>query len=148
MELPVIFHEDYDPSPYFDGLAGTDKKSLPAEVRCNHCYSLRLRKTAEVAKARGFDYFTSSLLYSRFQNHESIIEEARAAERESGVEFFYQDFREGWQEGIDDSKEMGLFRQNYCGCIFSKADRGLLSPRNKKELKAGLKAEKKKAAGA
>lgn len=145
MELPVIFHEDYEPETYFKGLTGTDKKTLPLSDRCANCYSIRLRKTAEVAKAEGFDYFSSSLLYSTFQNHESIIEEARAAENESGVKFFYEDFREGWQDGIEASKEMGLFRQNYCGCIFSKGDRGLLSPRNKAEVKARRKAEKQRA---
>ncbi|VAV85289.1 FIG053235: Diacylglucosamine hydrolase like [hydrothermal vent metagenome] len=144
MELPVIFHEDYDPEPYFAGLTGMDKKSLPAAGRCTHCYQLRLRKTAEVAKANGFEYFSSSLLYSTFQNHENIIEEAKEAERETGVKFFYEDFRDGWQDGIEASKEMGLFRQNYCGCIFSKADRGLLSPRNKAEVKARNKAARKK----
>ncbi len=142
MELPVIFHEDYEPEPYFAGLAGTDKKSLPLSERCTHCYRLRLRKTAEAAKANGFEYFSSSLLYSTFQNHEQIIEEAKEAERESGVRFFYEDFREGWQAGIEASKDMRLFRQNYCGCIFSKADRGLLSQRNKAEVKARIKAER------
>jgi hypothetical protein len=143
MELSVIFHEDYEPEVYFDGLSGVDKKSLPLAQRCANCYRLRLRKTAEAAKAEGFDYFTSSLLYSTFQNHESIIKEAREAELASGVKFFYEDFREGWFEGIADSKEMELFRQNYCGCIFSKADRGLLSQRNKAEVKARRKADKK-----
>jgi len=145
MELPVIFYEDYEPEPYFTGLAGTDKKSLSPEVRCTHCYRLRLQKTAEAAKAGGFEYFSSSLLYSTFQNHEQIIEEAKEAAQRSGVKFFYEDFREGWQAGIEASKEMELFRQNYCGCIFSKGERGLLSPRNKKEVKDRIKAERKKA---
>jgi len=145
MQLPVIFSEDYEPEPFFAGLSGTDKKTLPLTERCTHCYRLRLQATAEAAKAGGFEFFSSSLLYSTFQNHESIIEEARIAEQKSGVRFFYEDFREGWQAGIEASKDMELFRQNYCGCIFSKGDRGLLSPRNKAAIKARRKAERQKA---
>ena len=125
MDLNVLTDDEYDPRPYFDGLPGTNNLALPKDDRCNHCYSIRLDKAAQTAKKFGFDYFTSSLLYSKYQNHESIIEMGLDAEARYGVPFFYEDYRSGWRRGIDESKDMGLYRQKYCGCVFSFVERGL-----------------------
>jgi hypothetical protein len=125
MDVNVILNEEYAPEPFFDALPGTDKKSVPEEKRCRECYAIRLDKTARAALSGGFNYFTSSLLYSRFQNHETVIELGLDAEARHGVPFYYEDYRKGWREGIEDSKDMGLYRQKYCGCIFSFIDRGL-----------------------
>ena len=93
------------------------------EDRCRQCYRLRLEQTVHAARRHGFTHFSTSLLYSRRQKHEEIVEEARGAEKRSGVEFYCRDLRPTWQQGIDLSKEWGVYRQNYCGCIYSEAER-------------------------
>lgn len=96
---------------------------LAEGVRCRPCYRVRLEATALLARERGFASFSTSLLYSRYQHHDAIIDEAKAAAQKSGtVEFLYRDFRPYWQAGIDNSKEMGLYRQKWCGCILSKGE--------------------------
>ncbi|MCK4739670.1 MAG: epoxyqueuosine reductase QueH [Deltaproteobacteria bacterium] len=131
MNLDIIADENYEPKPFFDGISGTNKKEVAKEKRCEHCYRVRLIKTAEAAKQGGFQAFTSSLLFSRRQNHELIIKVGREVADSVGVEFYYEDFRSGWQKGIDGSKEIGLFRQNYCGCVFSFVERGLQKKKQK-----------------
>jgi predicted adenine nucleotide alpha hydrolase (AANH) superfamily ATPase len=91
--------------------------------RCSWCYEVRLRHTAEQARKGLFDAFTTTLLYSRYQKHDLIRATAEDIARENNIPFFYKDFRDGWEEGIRQSKEMGLYRQKYCGCIFSEKDR-------------------------
>ena len=91
--------------------------------RCAYCYQSRLRRAAEYAATHGYDAFTSSLLYSRYQNHTLIRQFGEELSRLYGLPFLYQDFRSGWQEGIRASKALGLYRQQYCGCIYSEKDR-------------------------
>ena len=93
------------------------------ENRCRYCYAMRLRPTAERAMAIGADAFSSTLLYSRYQNHSLLRQQGEALAMELGIPFYYDDFRGGWQEGIDRSIEMGLYRQPYCGCIYSEQER-------------------------
>ena len=91
--------------------------------RCRFCYGLRLKAAALAAKQGSFDAFTATLLYSRFQKHEIIQEIGEQIGQEVGVPFYYVDFRPGWQEGVNESKRLGLYRQNYCGCIYSEKER-------------------------
>ncbi len=91
--------------------------------RCRFCYHRRLEAAARTAKKGGFDFFTSTLLYSKLQNHDLIREMGESLGRRHGVPFLYVDFRRGWKEGIVISKEEGLYRQQYCGCIYSEAER-------------------------
>ena len=91
--------------------------------RCGICYSWRLSAAARFAAENNFEYFTSSLFYSRHQNHGLMKKFAEHYAERFDVKFFYEDFREGWQQGIDLSLELGLYRQNYCGCIFSEEER-------------------------
>lgn len=91
--------------------------------RCRHCYDMRLERTAREAARGGFDAFTTTLLYSRYQQHELIRERAGFWAGRCGVAFYYEDFREGWQQGIDESIRLGLYRQAYCGCIYSEQER-------------------------
>ncbi len=91
--------------------------------RCRSCYEHRLRQTALFARENGFDCYSTTLLVSPYQKHETIKEVATAIAEETGIRFEYIDFRIGWQEGVTGSKEMGLYRQPYCGCIFSERDR-------------------------
>ncbi|HOD54141.1 MAG TPA: epoxyqueuosine reductase QueH, partial [Candidatus Cloacimonadota bacterium] len=78
---------------------------------------------ALIAKKGHFDAFTTTLLYSKFQKHELIREIADNIAREIDIPFFYQDLREYWKEGITLSKEKEMYRQQYCGCIYSEKDR-------------------------
>jgi len=92
-------------------------------ARCKICYAWRLAETAKFAAENDFEYFSSTLLYSLHQNHDLIKKIAEDFAKSFGVKFYYEDFRAGWQEGIDLSLQLGLYRQNYCGCIFSEEER-------------------------
>jgi predicted adenine nucleotide alpha hydrolase (AANH) superfamily ATPase len=87
--------------------------------RCFMCYDIRLDEVATFASENGFDAFTSSLLVSPYQNHDYICEMARRASEKYKVNFYYDDFRTGFRTGQQGAKEMGLYRQKYCGCIHS-----------------------------
>lgn len=91
--------------------------------RCLLCYEMRLRETAREARKRSFPLFTTTLLYSIHQMHDAVAKLAQQLGREEGAEFVYLDLRKGWNEGIRISREMGLYRQKYCGCIFSESER-------------------------
>lgn len=91
--------------------------------RCTYCYQSRLQETAEFAARSNFDAFSTSLLYSRYQNHDLIRQLGEELSQHYGIPFFYDDFRFGWQDGIKVSKSLKLYRQQYCGCIYSEKDR-------------------------
>lgn len=91
--------------------------------RCNICYLMRLEKTVILAKENGFDSFSTTLLYSKYQRHPYLITLCDKLSLKYEIPFFYQDFREGWQFGIDESKELEMYRQPYCGCIYSEQER-------------------------
>ncbi len=93
--------------------------------RCRSCYYDRLKYAAIIAKKGDFDFFTTTLLYSKFQKHNLIREIGEALGREYGVPFLYRDFREYWKEGIELSRQEEMYRQQYCGCIYSEKDRYL-----------------------
>ncbi len=115
--LKMIWQQGYELEEFLRGVAFREKD------RCRYCYHARLKATAMVAKKGKFDGFTTTLLYSKFQNHPLIIETGQALAKTYGVKFFYHDFRQGWKQGIETSKEMGMYRQSYCGCIYSEKDR-------------------------
>jgi len=115
--MPLIMRDDYDLEGFLANVA-----AAPQE-RCSYCYTSRLKATAQMAAAEGFEAFTASLLYSRYQKHDEIRISGEKLGSEYGVPFYYQDFRPGWQEGIKVSKELGLYRQQYCGCIYSEKER-------------------------
>jgi hypothetical protein len=91
--------------------------------RCRECYGLRLRHTARYAKREGYDCFSTTLLVSPHQQHEIIKEAGLQVAEEEGIPFCYIDFRPGWPEVVRLSKELELYRQPYCGCVFSERDR-------------------------
>jgi len=92
--------------------------------RCFRCYSLRLRETALLAKERGFDYFTTTLSISPYKNAEKLNEIGLALEKELDVNYLCADFKKkgGYLRSIALSGEYGLYRQSYCGCVFSKRE--------------------------
>ncbi len=91
--------------------------------RCETCYFLRLEGTAQKAVADGYDAFSTTLLYSKYQKHEKIVKIAIELSKQYGIDFYYNDFRVGWGRGIKLSKKAGMYRQQYCGCIYSERDR-------------------------
>ena len=93
------------------------------EGRCAQCYRMRLYAAAELARKLGADAFTTTLLISPYQNHELLRRVADQAAEAAGVPFAYYDFRPGYRESVRLSREMGLYRQPYCGCIFSEEER-------------------------
>jgi predicted adenine nucleotide alpha hydrolase (AANH) superfamily ATPase len=108
------------------------------ERRCLLCYKMRLVEVVRKAKEVGADAFSSTLLYSRYQKHEVIKNMAEQLAEEHGVAFYYQDFREGWQDGIDSTIAMGIYRQPYCGCIYSEQERYDKKMRKKKPEKVAM----------
>ena len=117
INLKVIYQEGYDLEGFIQNVAFRESE------RCNYCYHDRLRSTAQLAKRGKFDYFSSTLLYSKHQQHELIRSMGESIGKSAGVAFLYRDYREGWKEGIECSKQMGLYRQHYCGCIYSEKER-------------------------
>ena len=89
------------------------------DTRCEYCYAVRFAEAAAYAAENGFDAFTTTLLISPYQNHELITECCRRAAEKFGVEFYYADFRPLFREGQRRAKEMGLYRQKWCGCVYS-----------------------------
>jgi len=117
IDLKVIYQESYDLEGFIRNVAFREAE------RCNYCYHDRLRSTALMARRGKFDYFSSTLLYSKHQKHDLIRTMGESIGKQVGVPFLYQDYRQGWKEGIECSKKMGLYRQHYCGCIYSEKER-------------------------
>ena len=115
--LRLIIQEGYDLEGFIQNVVYREKD------RCTYCYHDRLRTTALLAKRGKFDYFTSTLLYSKFQNHDLIKSMGESIAISTGVPFWYEDFRSGWKEGIEKSKDHEMYRQQYCGCIYSEKER-------------------------
>jgi predicted adenine nucleotide alpha hydrolase (AANH) superfamily ATPase len=116
----VEFSPDYDQGKF---LALAAQNPDPPD-RCQSCYDLRLEAAAREAAGKGYESFTTTLLFSRQQKHELIINAGQKAAEKTGLNFYYRDFRRGWAEGRLLAKEMGLYRQNYCGCIYGLNEQG------------------------
>jgi hypothetical protein len=91
--------------------------------RCRGCYQFRLRATAREAAARGFDGFSTTLLISPYQDIAAIQEIGRAMAARVGLVFRFADLRERFSESRERARELGLYQQNYCGCLFSSLER-------------------------
>lgn len=119
VNMPLIVIDQYNISEFLRNCAYRET------TRCQMCYSKRLERVASIAKKGDFDAFTTSLLVSPFQKHELIKRIGQEVESKYGVEFLYMDFRPGFKEGQQKAKEMELYRQQYCGCIYSEEERYL-----------------------
>ena len=117
IDLRVIYQEGYDLEGFIQNIVHREAD------RCRHCYHDRLRTTALLARRGKFDYFSSTLLYSKVQKHELVRSIGESIAKSVGIPFLYQNFREGWKEGIETSKELQMYRQQYCGCIYSEKER-------------------------
>ena len=119
IELPVIERDDYGLRPFVREVADN------IEGRCIKCYEMRLYDTARMAAEGGFDSFTSSLFISPYQNHELMREVAERAAYQYGVKFEYRDFRPYFKPGQEKARELNMYIQKYCGCVFSEQERYL-----------------------
>lgn len=116
-----LIEGEFNPDEFYSSVKGLEKVKEGGE-RCFNCYELRLRKTAELGKKMGFDYFTTTLTISPLKNAEKINEIGERLAEEYGIKHLPSDFKKknGYKRSIELSKEHNLYRQNYCGCAFSR----------------------------
>lgn len=110
---------DYDVEKYFQFIVFNEA----ADKRCPVCWWLRLERTALFARDNGFDAFTTTLLGSPYQDHETVKKICEQVAANAGIKFYYKDFRPGFRAGYDEAKAKGIYCQNYCGCIYSEKER-------------------------
>ncbi len=123
----VIYSPSYDFEEFFRRVAFRESQ------RCRLCYDQRLKQTALVARKGKYDAFTTTLLISKQQKHELAREVGETAAAEAGVKFLYRDFRDGWKRHWELTEEHGLYKQQYCGCLYSEYERFKnISPPGKK----------------
>jgi predicted adenine nucleotide alpha hydrolase (AANH) superfamily ATPase len=122
LDIPYI-DADYDNDYYRSSVKGLESEK-EGGARCPVCFKIRLKRTAEVAKEKGFDYFCTSLTVSPHKNSDIINKIGHAIGESIGIKFLYSDFkkREGYKRSIELSKEYDLYRQDYCGCLYSKGN--------------------------
>lgn len=111
----------YEPREFFEAVRGLEQEPEGGR-RCEKCFALRLDSAAQMARDGGYDYFTTTLTISPLKNARMLNEIGAAAGETHGVKWLYSDFKkkEGYKRSIVLSKKYNLYRQNYCGCIFSR----------------------------
>jgi predicted adenine nucleotide alpha hydrolase (AANH) superfamily ATPase len=114
--LPIIGVEGYDPAAYFQQVVGHESD------RCRYCFRLRLSRTADIAREKGFDAFTTTLLISPHQKHDLLREIGNEVSGEKGVDFLYTDLRKRYSESRHITRPLNIYRQQYCGCVYSKGE--------------------------
>ena len=118
INVNTIFEEEYGLKEFCKNVINN------LEDRCsNYCYKVRLEQTAKFAKKNGYDAFTSTLFISLYQKHEELKQICEELSKKYNIKFLYKDFRPGFREGQAKARELGLYMQKYCGCIFSEEDR-------------------------
>ena len=114
VNVPLVMQDYYNLNEFLQAVANYNG------IRCEYCYRMRLEMSVKYAKENGFDCFTTTLLVSPYQKHDILKKVCEDLSQEYGIEFVYYDFREGYYEGQQLAKDAGLYRQKYCGCIFSR----------------------------
>ncbi|MFC2001253.1 epoxyqueuosine reductase QueH [Chloroflexota bacterium] len=117
VNLPLIVTEGYDIIEYFRQVAGNESQ------RCQYCFNLRLSKTADTARQMDFDAFTTTLLISPHQKHDLLREIGLKLAEAKGIEFLYADLRKRYSDSRHLTKPLNLYRQQYCGCVYSEWER-------------------------
>lgn len=114
---------DYEKELFYELSKGFEMEP-ECGLRCDRCYELRLRKTGELAKKMGMDYFTTTLTISPLKKADKLNEIGMALEQEIGVRYLISDFKKknGYKRSTELSKEYNLYRQNFCGCVYSKQE--------------------------
>ena len=120
LDIPII-EEDYDSAPFYELAKGLEDLPERGE-RCKKCIGYRLRKAGEKAKELGCDFFTTTLTISPHKDCAFINEFGGRLQDEVGVAYLFSDFKkhEGYKHSIELSRQYNLYRQNYCGCVYSK----------------------------
>ena len=120
LNIPIM-DIDYDHNEFKENVKGLEDEK-EGGARCNKCFALRLEKTAILAQLNQFEYFCTTLTVSPYKNSQIINKIGAILEQKYNVKYLYSDFKkkEGYKRSIELSKEFDLYRQNYCGCIFSK----------------------------
>lgn len=115
---------EYKPELFYQTVKGLEQEREGQE-RCFRCYQLRITETARLAKEKKFDYFTTTLSISPLKNAKKLNEIGKTAAEQYDIPYLYSDFKKkgGYQRSIELSKEFQLYRQDYCGCFFSKRER-------------------------
>ncbi len=129
MGLEIAFiPTSYQPEVYYDAVKGLEHHR-EGGARCHKCYRLRLEEAAKYAKASGFDFFTTTLSISPMKDAVALNNIGIALEKEYGVRYLQSDFKKkgGYQRSVMLSKEYNMYRQDYCGCVFSKNERAEFS---------------------
>ena len=116
-DTPLVISEGYDIVSYFRAVAGHE------DDRCRHCFRLRLSATASAARERGFEAFTTTLLISPYQDQELLKQIGDEIARREGLRFISEDMRPCYPDSRRISQELDLYRQKYCGCIYSEWER-------------------------
>ena len=122
--LPVrVVEADYEPELFFEMIRGMERIPEGGE-RCFLCYEMRMRKAAAYAADQGFDYFTTTLSISPLKNAGKLNKIGLKLAEETGVPYMVSDFKKknGYKRSIELSAEYGLYRQNYCGCVYSQRE--------------------------
>lgn len=119
----TVIEGKYEPSRFFEAVKGLEREPEGGK-RCEKCFELRLSSSAELAARLGFDYVTTTLTISPLKNADSLNTIGAGQAQKYGVSWLYSDFkkREGYKRSIELSREYDLYRQNYCGCVFSKSN--------------------------
>ena len=115
--MELLRREDYGLRDFVRAVAGD------IDHRCGHCYRVRLEETARFAAEHGYEAFSTTLLISPYQNHDLLRAVGEEMAARYGVPFLYRDFRPGFRAGQAKARELGLYMQKYCGCVFSEEDR-------------------------
>lgn len=120
----TLIEENYDPKEYFNEIKGLENLGERTE-RCYKCYKFRMENAAKYAKNNNFDYFTTTLSISPYKNSDWINEIGSMLEDKYNIKYLYADLkkRNGYKRSLELSKDYGLYRQDYCGCIYSKQER-------------------------
>lgn len=119
-----IIEEQYNSKEFYNSIKGLEHLGEKSQ-RCYNCYKLRMKKTALYAKNNNYDYFTTTLSISPYKNAEWINEIGKKIENELGIKYLYSDFKKknGYKRSLELSREYKLYRQDYCGCVYSKQER-------------------------
>ncbi len=122
---------EYTPEDFYENIRGYEKEKEGGN-RCTICYDLRLKEAAIYAKERGFDYFTTTLSISPLKDAKRLNDIGMKLAKEYDVKYLVSDFKKknGYKRSVELSKEYGLYRQDYCGCVYSMVERN----ENKKTL--------------
>lgn len=116
-DLDLVIQDEYGLRPFIQGVYPDFDR------RCAFCYRLRLEKTARYGSEQGFTCFSTTLLISPYQDHDLIRETGAALAEQYGITFVYRDWRPLFRPGQKKARELGLYMQKYCGCIFSEEER-------------------------